>query len=123
MLITDEELQKLLLNVKVVTQKKIDEVLEYSKNSDLAFRDALIEKDIITDENLGVIIADAKKIPFVVLSKIPISEEAFRIIPERLARKYKAIPFARDKNGIKIAMTDPANVLIPEMVARKTGQK
>ncbi|HWY79804.1 MAG TPA: GspE/PulE family protein [Candidatus Sulfotelmatobacter sp.] len=123
MLITDEELQKLLLNVKVVDQKKIDEVFEYAKNSDITFRDALIEKDVITDENLGVIVADAKKIPFVVLSKIPIPEESFRIIPERLARKYKAIPFARDENGIKVAMIDPTNVLIPEMIARKTGQK
>src|SRR5580693_3199655 len=99
MLVTDEELQKLLINVKVLDQKKIAEVQEYAKNSDILFRDALIEKDVITDENLGVLIADAKKIPFVVLSKIPISEDAFRVIPERLARKYKAIPFARDKNG------------------------
>src|SRR5580704_15288006 len=105
MLITDDELKKLLLTVKVVNQKKIDELVEYAKNSDVSFRDALIEKDVITDENLGVLIADAKKIPFVVLSKIPIPDEAFRIIPERLARKYKAMPFARDKNGIKIAMT------------------
>src|SRR5258708_1766853 len=123
MLINDDELQKLLLIVKVLDQKKIGEILEYAKNSELSFRDALIEKDIIDDENLGVLIADAKKIPFVVLSKIAIPEEAFRIIPERLARKYKAIPFARDKNGIKVAMTDPTNVLIPEMIARKTGQK
>jgi type IV pilus assembly protein PilB len=123
MLITDEELQKLLVNVKVLDQKKTAEVIDYAKNSDIPFRDALIEKDIITDENLGVLVADYKKIPFVVLSKIAIPEEAFRIIPERLARKYKAIPFARDKTGIKVAMTDPTNVLIPEMIARKTGQK
>src|SRR5487761_1508809 len=104
MLISDDDLKKLLLTVKVLDQKKLNDVLEYAKNSDVPFKDALIEKDIITDENLGVIIADAKKIPFAVLSKISIPEEAFRIIPERLARKYKAIPFARDKNGIKVAM-------------------
>jgi len=123
MLITDEELQKLLILAKILDDKKLAEVLEYAKNSDVSFKDALIEKDIITDENLGVLIADAKKIPFVVLGKISIPEEAFRIIPERLARKYKAIPFARDKTGIKVAMSDPTNVLIPEMIARKTGQK
>jgi type IV pilus assembly protein PilB len=123
MLLTDEELQKLLISVKVLDEKKLAEVLEYAKNSDVPFKDALIEKDLITDENLGVLVADAKKIPFVVLGKISIPEEAFRIIPERLARKYKAIPFARDKTGIKVAMSDPTNVLIPEMIARKTGQK
>lgn len=123
MLITDDQLKTLLLTVKLVDQKKLDEILEYAKNSDVSLSDALIEKDILTDENLGVLIADAKKIPFAVLSKISIPEEAFRIIPERLARKYKAIPFARDKTGIKVAMVDPTNVLILEMISRKTGLK
>src|SRR6266704_778942 len=107
MFMNDDELKKLLLELKVLDQKKLGEVLEYAKNSDVPFKDALIEKDIITDENLGVLVADAKKIPFVVLSKIAIPEEAFRIIPERLARKYKAITFTRDKNGIKVSISDP----------------
>lgn len=123
MLITDDELKQLLLKVKLVDDKKYAEVANYAKNSDLKIIDALIEKDILTDENLGVLIADYKKIPFVVLGKISVPEEAFRVIPERLARKYKAIPFARDTSGIKVAMADPTNVLIPEMIARKTGQK
>lgn len=123
MLITDDQLKALLLNVKVADQKRLDEVIGYAKNADITLSDALIEKDVITDENLGVLIADAVKIPFVVLGKISVPEEAFRIIPERLARKYKAIPFARDKDGIKVAMADPTNTLIQEMIARKTGQK
>jgi len=45
------------------------------------------------------------------------------IIPEKIARKYKAIPFARDKDGVKLAMIDPANKLIVEMIERKTLQK
>lgn len=123
MLITDDQLKTLLLNTKIIDQKKIDEVLDYAKNSDISLTDALIEKDVITDENLGVLISDAFKIPFVVLGKISVPEEAFRVIPERLARKYQAIPFARDKDGVKVAMVDPKNTLIQEMIAKKTGQK
>lgn len=123
MLLTDDQLKQLVLNVKIIDQKKLDEVVVYAQNSDIPLADALIEKDVVTDENLGILIADAVKIPFIVLGKITITEDAFRIIPERLARKYKAIPFARDKEGIKVAMADPANKLIQEMIARKTGQK
>jgi type IV pilus assembly protein PilB len=123
MLITDDQLKTLLLNVKVADEKKLAEVIDYAKNSDITFTEALIERDVITDENLGVLVSDAFKIPFVVLGKISIPEEAYRVIPERLARKYKAIPFARDKDGIKVAMTDPKNTLIQEMIAKKTGQK
>jgi type IV pilus assembly protein PilB len=123
MLITDDQLKTLLLRVKLVDQKKLDEIAEYAKNSDILFSDALIEKDILSDENLGILIADEKKIPFVVLAKTTIPEEAFRIIPERLARKYNAIPFARDNTSVKLAMADPTNVIIPEMIVKKTGLK
>lgn len=123
MLITDDQLKQLLLNVKIIDEKKLAEVVDYATNSDITLTEALIERDIITDENLGVLISDAFKIPFVVLGKISIPEEAFRVIPERIARKYKAIPFARDNDGIKVAMADPKNTLIQEMIAKKTGQK
>jgi type IV pilus assembly protein PilB len=123
MLITDDQLKSLLLSVKVIDEKRLAEVVDYANNSDITLTEALIERDVISDENLGVLISDAFKIPFVVLGKISIPEEAFRVIPERLARKYKAIPFARDKDGIKVAMVDPKNTLIQEMITKKTGQK
>ncbi len=123
MLITDEKLKELLLNVKVLDEKSLLDVETYSKNTDTSLYESLIEKDIITDENLGILIADSLKIPFIVLSKISIPDNVFKIIPERIARKYKAIPFERDKNGVKVAMADVSNKMIQEMIAKKTGQK
>ena len=123
MLISDEQLRKLVLSVKLLDEKRLGEIVEYAKNSDIRLADGLIEKDVITDENLGILIADFLKIPFIVLSKISITDDVFRVIPERIARKYKVIPFARDQNGVKLAMMDPGNKLIQEMVTRKTGQK
>lgn len=123
MLITDEQLKKLVLKVNLLDEKKLQQIEDYAKSSEISLSDALIEKDVVTDENLGILIADSLKIPFIVLSKISIPDDVFKIIPERIARKYKAIPFARDKNGIKLAMTDPGNKLIAEMLERKTSQK
>lgn len=123
MLISDEQLKKLLLKVNLLDEKKLDSIVKYAKTSEISISDALIEKDIVTDENLGILIADQLKIPFIVLSKISIPEEVFRIIPERVARKYKAIPYARNKDGIKVAIPDVSNPLIVEMIQRKTGQK
>lgn len=116
MLISDEQLKKLVLKVNLIDQKKLDQIEQYAKNSDITLSDALIERDIITDENLGILIADYLKIPFVVLNKISIPEEVFRIIPERVARKYKAIPYERNKNGVKVAIPDVSNPLIVEMI-------
>lgn len=123
MLIADDQLKKLLLDVGLIEEKKLDEIAQIAKNSEMTLTDVLIEKDIITDEKLGILIADFLKIPFIVLSKISIPEEIFKIIPERVARKYKVIPFERDKDGIKIALGETSNPLIEDMIMRKTGQK
>jgi type IV pilus assembly protein PilB len=123
MLISDDQLKQLVLRVNLLDQKKLDAIVETAKTSDNSLIDTLIEKDVVSDEQLGILIADNLKIPFTVLSKISIPEDVYRIIPEKIARKYKAIPFERDKNGVKLAMTDPSNKLIIEMIEKKTGQK
>lgn len=123
MTISDEQLKKLVLSVKLLDEEKFSKVVDYAKNSEISLSDALIEKDVITDENLGILIADYLKIPFIVLSKISIPDEVFKIIPEKTARKYKVIPFERNEMGIKLAMIDPSNLLIRDMIERKTSQK
>ena len=121
MLITDDQLKELVLKTGLVTEAGFEQLKEFAKNSNIGVSDALIEKDIITDENLGVLISDFLHIPFIVLSKLSIPEDVFHIIPERVARKQKIIPFARDADGIKLAMVDPTNIEPQQAIAKKTG--
>jgi len=123
MLISDDQLKKLVLSVNLLIKRSLNEIEEYAKNSELRLSDGLIEKDVVTDENLGILIADSLKIPFIVLSKISITDDVYKVLPERIARKYKVIPLPAIKTVIKLAMMDPSNKLILEMVERKTGQK
>lgn len=122
MSITDEQLKALVLNAQLVTQTQLDEIIEYARNSQMSLTDALLEKDVTSDQHLGELIADWLKVPFVVLSKLTIPTEVTRVIPEKMARKYKLIPFSRDEGGIKVAMLDPHNMLLSEMISKKTGQ-
>lgn len=122
MLLPDQQLNQVLLSAGI-DQKRINEAAEYAKNSQTSLYEALIEKDVVSDEKLGLIVSNYLQFPFVVLSKITIPEEVFRIVPERVARKYKVISFARDTDGVKLAMADPKNTAILNLLARKTGQK
>lgn len=123
MIITDEELKTLVLKKKLISEKGVTLIFEYIKNSDTTFYDALIEKNVASDENLGILIADYLKIPFVVLSKMSIPEEVLRIVPERIARKHKIIPFYKDTKSVKVALTNPNKKTLLEMLGRKTGLK
>lgn len=121
MIIQDDQLKDILLKTKIVDEKKFEEISEFAKNSGISLYDALIEKDIASDENLGILVADFLKIPFIALAKITIPEEAFRIVPQRYARKHHVIAFSRDDKSVKLAMSNPYDKEVLEMVARKTG--
>lgn len=122
MLLPEQELIKLLVS-SGVDQRRISEAAEFAKNSQTSLYEALVEKDVLSDEKLGLLIANSLQFPFVSLSKITIPEDVFRIVPERMARKFKVISFARDTDGVKLAMTDPKNTGILAVLAKKTGQK
>ncbi len=123
MVITDEQLKTLLLKAKLIDEKGLGKILQYSKNSDVSLFDALIENNLVSDENLGLLISDFLKLPFIILSKTSIPPEAYRIIPERIARKHKVVAFARSKEGIKVAMADPQNTEILQLISKKTGER
>lgn len=123
MVITDEQLMAILLKTQLIDQKGLERMRLYAKNSDVSLADALVENNLVTDDNLGLLIADFLKLPFIVLSKTSIPQETFRIVPERIARKHKVIAFARSPEGIKVAMADPHNTELLQQIARKTGQR
>lgn len=120
MLLPDDQLKSLILQTKLVTEQGLTEIETYIKNSGESLYDALIEKDVVTDENLGLLIADYLKIPYIVLAKTSIAADIFNLIPERIARREKVIAFERNQNTIKVAMADPKNIEILEMLAKKT---
>ncbi len=123
MIITDEELKTLVLKNGLVNKAGLMELEDYIRNTGSNLYDALIERNIATDEKLGIMISDYLKIPFVVLAKISIPTEVYKIIPERLARKQKVVCFGQDERGLKVAMTNPKNQLVLDSIAKKTGLK
>lgn len=123
MSISNEQLKKLLLDNGLITEAQFKEVLEISEKENISSYQALLRKDLISDEHLGRLISEFINKPFAVLSKVSISREVLTIIPEIVARKQKIIAFARDKDGIKVASFYPENEEVFGFIAKKTGEK
>jgi len=122
MTLPNEQVNALLVKAGI-DQKTLNDLIVFTDNAKISLQEAAIEKNVISDDKLGMLIAASLKIPFASLSKISISEQIFRIIPERIARKYKMIAFGRDATGIKLAMANPRETQLLEMIMKKTGQK
>jgi len=123
MVIQNEEIQQLLVKIGILNEKQLNEAKEYMKNASVNFTDAILQMNIMSDEQLGITIANYLKIPFVTLSKISIPQDVFHIVPEKIARKQKVIAFGRDEHGIHLAMANPKNTEIAQLIAQKTQAK
>ena len=111
-----------LKELEVIPLADLDKVFAECKTSNVPLGDLLLKKEMIADENLGKVIADAIKVPFVELAKEAIPDELLIIVPEILARKKKVIVFGRDNSGLKIAMVNPKDQELVGLIAKKTGE-
>jgi type IV pilus assembly protein PilB len=123
MKIGEKILKKILVDSKIIPSKTFDIAKKEAVEKKLPLEDVFINKGIISDKELGKLIADEIKLPFVNLKNTKIKREVLEIIPEIVAKEQKIISFEKTKEGLKVAMADPDNLEIREFLERKTGEK
>jgi len=119
----DEKLKNYLIKSKVITEKQFVEIQKLAEDRKIQFTEALVEKNIITNDNLRQLLANHYGVKTVDLSKVNVPAEILSIIPQDIARKQRAVVFSVEKNDIKIALFDVTNRLIRELISIKTGKQ
>jgi type IV pilus assembly protein PilB len=120
----DEKLLKeILVDSNLVSEKDFNLAKKEAVEKNLNLEDLLIEKGLISDEELGQLMADKIGFPFVNLRKIKLNSEILEIVPEIVAEKKGIIVFDKTKEGLKVAMENPEDLEIREFIERKTGEK
>lgn len=123
MYLPEETLKELLVDGKIVTPEVFEQTVTHARETNSTIEQALREKDIIPDGQLGEIVARYFKLPFVVVNKLVIPEPILNIVPEDTARQYKVIAYERTPEAVKLAVGDPTSMMVPELVSQKTGLK
>ncbi len=121
MQITDQELRESIVREGIITPEQLIEVDELTKSTDISLYEALLEKQIVTDEKIGDIIARTTQTPFVDLATINIPDNLLHIVPERVAKKKRCLVFDRNKDSVKIAMENPQDKQTADLIRIKTG--
>jgi type IV pilus assembly protein PilB len=123
MKITENFLKKILVDTDIISLKDFNLAKQEAGQKTESFDQIIIEKGLISDEELGQLIADEIGLPFINLRKIKINREVLNIVPEIVAKKQEIIVFERTKEGLKVAMVNPENLEIREFIEKKTGEK
>ncbi len=119
----EKELLESLKEFNLTEESRLQEIFDESQERGKDFGDLLVERDIISRENLGRIAADILNLPFFDKENTAIDIEVLKVIPEKVARKQKIIAFSGSKKGLKVATADPSNKEIIDFLEKKTGLK
>ena len=120
--ITDDVLVKLILDANALADTELQAVQEYATSSGIPLSEALLQKNAITDGNLGKLIAQHFNLPFVNLADLTIPDDVYRLVPDKFAKIHKVVPFARDESGVNVALSNPADTEVVAVLGKKTGQ-
>jgi len=113
--------EKAVLESGIIQPEDISRARQFAAENKTALLEAIIQLEILTDEEVSRIAADALGFPFIELSKVNLSPGILFEIPEIVARKNKIVPFKKDSAGLHLAMADPTNLEIREFIGRKEG--
>lgn len=94
-----------------------------SEKSGTPLAQYLVAQHILSEDDLGSVIARASGYPFITVSKLTIPHDVYSIIPPRLMRHYMAVAYQKTDNILKIATADPRRRDLIDMLQKKTGLK
>ncbi|MBU1109820.1 MAG: Flp pilus assembly complex ATPase component TadA [Candidatus Riflebacteria bacterium] len=107
-----KKIGQLLIEAGHVGEKELNIALAEQKKRGKRIGQVLIELGYLTEDKLLPILGKQLKVPFVDLSKIEISPEVLKMVPEKICRKHILVPISFDGKSLMIGMADPLDVFI-----------
>lgn len=123
MKIATKSLKEILVDSGFVTEADFEQAAKAATELGKTLTDLLIFRGLISEDALDKLISEYLKVPYVKIKSIPISKEVIELVPEKLSRKYRMIPFEKKDSELKVAMEDPNNFEAIEFVKRHTKLK
>jgi MSHA biogenesis protein MshE len=112
-------LGELLVEQKVVNEEQLQKALAEQKRTGRKLGRVLTDLGIVQEQQLNDALARHLQIPFVDLKQLTLDQAVVRLLPEALARRFRALVLQQDKNGLTVGMADPTDLFVyDELVAR-----
>jgi MSHA biogenesis protein MshE len=112
-------LGELLIEQKVINEEQLHKALAEQKRTGRKLGRVLTDLGIVEEQHLNDALARHLQIPFVDLRQLSIDQATVRLLPEALARRFRALVLQQDKNGLTVGMADPTDLFVyDELVAR-----
>lgn len=122
-MLKEEEIKKLLVEEKIVEEKKLAEAAARATEKGQKITQYLVEKNLISETIIYESLARHLHIPFLDLKDQIIRKDILDLIPEPIVQVHGVFAFDKTNEAIKLACLDPDDLQIFEFIEKKTGLK
>jgi len=93
-----------------ITAEQLATALTEQRRSGRKLGRVLADLGFVSESTLHELLAKHLEVPFVDLKHARIDREAVKLLPEALARRYRALVLLQDARGLLIGMADPSDL-------------
>lgn len=94
----------------LVTDEQIHQALEMQMENGRKIGENFVQMGLCTSSDVTKALAIQYDMEFVDLDVVSISHDVFELIPENIIREYTVLPMSREKNRLKVVITDPLDL-------------
>src|SRR5687767_15561215 len=117
-----KQLGQILIELGLITPEQLETALEEHQKTPKALGRVLIDLGMIKEADLVRALAEQVGLEFVDLTDAQIDPASTALLPEALARRYRALPIGDRDGKLLVAMSDPANVYALDDIRTITGR-
>ena len=120
-LVDRRRLGELLVETGLLTREGLKKTLEAQKGTGKRLGQILMDKNLISEEEIAFALAMQLKIPFMDLTDYTINAEVIEAIPEHICQKFYCIPIDQTDNVLHVSMADPLDLNMMKELQFVTG--
>lgn len=121
--IEESQLESFILDSGLVSKKEMEEAKKTSAETGQNIGKVLVNKGVITEDDLRRMQAYILGIPFVDLKNQKLDFAVLSLIPEPIARNHNIVAFKKKADALEVAMLDTEDLTAIDFIKKKVSLK
>lgn len=116
-------LGRILVTAKVITEAQLESALASQRKAGLRLGDTLLHLGFVTEQQLKQAVCIQRNIPFIDLDSFTPDPSLglTKLVKKAYAERHRVIPITKLGNSLTVAMDDPTDFRVIEMLQASTG--
>lgn len=116
---TKMRIGEMLINQGYITEDQLNKALEEQKKTGQKLGRTLVSLGFLPEDKLVEILSAQLEVPFVKLENFTFDPEVVNKVSEEICKRYDVLPLFISENTLTIAMADPTNLRVVDIVKFK----